>query len=84
MDGKGKYTWKSHESFKVYDGQYADHMRDGMGTMLYANGDKWKGRWIEDKRHGNGELSTRDEKGNKKVIKGRWKDEELVVVGKDK
>jgi hypothetical protein len=32
-------------------------MRQGQGVMLYANGDEYRGEWIEDKQSGHGVMS---------------------------
>lgn len=46
---KGKYTYKTNSSSDasdVYVGDWYQGEKDGEGTMKFANGDKYKGRWI--------------------------------------
>ena len=31
-----------------------EHRREGQGTMNHANGDQYKGSWLNDQRHGSG------------------------------
>ena len=54
---------------KVYDGQWADGMKDGQGNYYYKNADLYVGEWKEDKRSGRGILyisSTED------IYEGNW------------
>jgi hypothetical protein len=41
----------------IYIGDFANNMREGIGTCAYNNGDTYSGEWLADKRHGRGELT---------------------------
>merc|ERR1719298_324754 len=49
--GKARVTYNSGA---VYEGEYNDGKRDGVGTMTYPNGDVYTGEWKESKMHGVG------------------------------
>lgn len=54
---------------KVYDGEWANGMKDGQGNFYYKNADLYVGEWKEDKRSGKGILyisSTED------IYEGYW------------
>jgi hypothetical protein len=46
------------------------NVRDGRGTMTYANGDVYEGKWSVNKRHGQGKMTY----ANGAVYEGLWKD----------
>ena len=48
--------------------------RDGKGTYIYVNGDKYIGSWKKGLRHGNGTFTH----ANGKVDKGIWKKDKLI------
>lgn len=37
-----------------YEGEWASGLRNGRGTMYYANGDRYEGEWMDGKRSGLG------------------------------
>ncbi len=51
--------------------------RDGFGTMLYNNDNKYDGHWKNDKRHGLGTLHYSD--GD--VYEGNWADDTMNGFG---
>ena len=42
----------------VYEGNYRDHQRHGMGTLIRDNGWKYSGLWSEGKPHGQGTVTS--------------------------
>lgn len=60
--GNGKYSWSvadadEDEGIKItpiYSGGYKDGKKDGLGKMVYPNGDKYHGMWEKNKKHGEG------------------------------
>jgi hypothetical protein len=47
--------------------------REGFGIMSYSNGEYYEGNWLNGLKHGEGKY-----KNFKKMIKGEWKNGELV------
>jgi hypothetical protein len=41
----------------------------GIGTMIYADGNKYEGEWLNDKRHGTGNLYDAD---GRLIESGKW------------
>lgn len=41
----------------VYDGEWKNNLRHGVGICYYANGDIYEGKWEEDRRNGLGKNS---------------------------
>lgn len=37
-----------------YIGELKDNKRNGKGTFIYGNGDRYEGGWVNDLRHGKG------------------------------
>lgn len=35
-----------------YDGEFANGVKDGLGTYVYFNGDKYTGEWVDDRKCG--------------------------------
>ncbi|CCI40849.1 unnamed protein product [Albugo candida] len=60
--GNGKYIWQNPSSdednrgkeFASYDGNYLDGVKQGIGKMIFPNGDIYHGEWKDDKMHGEG------------------------------
>lgn len=65
--GKGKITFAYNDSAnrKYYDGEWVSNIRQGIGTMMWNDGEWYKGGWRNGKMHGNGELHFSN--GNKFV-----------------
>merc|ERR1711907_776575 len=56
-----------------YTGEYHNNLKEGMGTQIYKNGNKYIGMWHEDQRHGKGEYYV--SVGNDELVKrysGEW------------
>jgi len=51
FEGKGKLTFKDG---RQYNGDFKAGKKDGQGTMLQVNGDKYIGAWKNDLMHGIG------------------------------
>ena len=32
-----------------YEGEWKDHLKNGQGTMTFANGDVYEGEWMDNK-----------------------------------
>lgn len=54
----------------VYDGNFGDGGRSGLGKMTFENGEVYYGIWANDKPHGDGSYSY----GNGDVYSGSWSD----------
>ena len=55
MEGFGKWTFEGDELwFSKYEGNFKNGNFEGLGRMIYANGDIYKGEWNEGKRSGKG------------------------------
>lgn len=60
--GKGKYTWKvpgnedddSPVDRAVYEGNYKDGKRHGLGKMIFPNKNIYEGEWLDNQIHGEG------------------------------
>eukprot|EP00668_Euglena_longa_P002175 GGOE01002517.1.p1 GENE.GGOE01002517.1~~GGOE01002517.1.p1 ORF type:complete len:315 (+),score=31.96 GGOE01002517.1:110-1054(+) len=46
--GRGLYLDRTNHC--AYEGEWKDGKMHGQGTMTYETGDRWEGRWVEDKR----------------------------------
>ena len=53
--GEGKYYWKTPGA--VYQGNYANHKKEGHGLMRYPDGSVYEGDFHEGKRHGVGKYT---------------------------
>eukprot|EP01038_Epipyxis_sp_PR26KG_P005293 gene5293-7355_t len=73
---KGKRTYANLD---VYDGEFVENMRHGVGVMKYFNGDRYEGEWSHNKLDGFGVYiwnTVIDDKGNitsGKRYEGDWK-----------
>lgn len=55
--GAGIYTWMGPASEEdeslvekaKYEGNYKDGLKNGVGKMLYPNGDIYEGEWVDNK-----------------------------------
>jgi hypothetical protein len=65
-EGHGVYTWNLEDAddgeggapiMARYEGQYARGLRHGIGMMKYSNGDVYRGRFVLNKREGQGTLT---------------------------
>jgi len=56
------------EHWKSYEGDFVLDSKEGMGTLLLINGEKYIGSFKEDMIHGEGEFH----KTNGEVISGQW------------
>jgi hypothetical protein len=66
LDGTGKYVY---ENGYVYQGNFVDGKRSGLGTLNTPDGDKYDGMWENDVFHGQGTYTWAD--GSKYT--GEWK-----------
>jgi len=55
MHGVGTYVYK--DTFERFEGTLKAGKKDGKGQFLYANGDVYKGKWVDDNRAGQGEMT---------------------------
>eukprot|EP00943_MAST-04B_sp_MAST-4B-sp1_P009332 g9332.t1 len=62
-------TALSYPNGEIYEGQFYNGMRHGLGTCIYANGDMYEGEWSEGQCHGEGLLTN--EKG-KLICQGNF------------
>lgn len=67
MDGKGKFTWPSGETF---EGLFSrDNFKDCTCVMTWPSGEKFEGDWKDGARNGQGTYTWL----NENVYKGSWR-----------
>jgi len=73
--GKGKYTFAAKEDEAdeeavqaVYEGEYINGRRAGLGTMTYPDGSRYRGQWADSKRNGTGSITY----SNGDIYSGSW------------
>lgn len=64
--GEGKYYWKSPAA--IYQGNYANHKKEGHGLMKYPDGSVYEGDFHEGRRHGEGKYTY----PNGDTYEGEW------------
>lgn len=64
--GEGKYFWKQPAA--IYEGNYANHKKEGMGVMKYPDGSVYEGEFHEGRRHGHGKYTY----PNGDTYEGEW------------
>jgi len=75
IDDKGQMEYTNGD---VYDGNWKDGVKKGLGIMRYANGDVYVGNWNDDKKNGMGTLKY----ANGDVYVGNWNDDKKNGMGK--
>ena len=40
----------------MYEGDFFKGIKHGNGTLIYSNGTKYEGEWLNDTQHGQGKL----------------------------
>ena len=78
-NGKGRLDLKrmtQSDAAAFYDGDWKEGKRNGSGTELSRQGDKYTGSFSNDKKHGAGKLVYKDGSS----LKGEWRDD--VLFGK--
>lgn len=65
----------------TYTGDLADGIRQGIGVLVFANGDRYEGAFVQGFRHGRGVFTS--ERGNR-VYEGEWRRSEKHGMGKEK
>jgi hypothetical protein len=71
-NGKGKASGEN-----TYIGNFLDGMPNGKGTMIYSNGDRFKGFWQAGLKHGQGEFEF-EANGKRQKLTGYWSEGEYV------
>lgn len=56
----------------MYEGGWQGGKRTGFGVLLCANGDRYEGHWLDDKKEGPGRYYYRS---TNKVYEGEWVDD---------
>ena len=85
MHGKGTFTWPDGT---MYEGQYANNLREGFGEYRWKNGKIFQGMFKEGKQHGKGVYIKDGQRKEveyfegKKIIKGN-KNENLAKNSTD-
>jgi hypothetical protein len=75
--GAGIFAWMGPASEEdetlvekaKYDGNYKDGLKNGVGKMIYPNGDFYEGEWIDNKMQGEG---TYTYKKSGDIYSGSW------------
>ena len=84
--GRGTQVWlflKNGEWNKeAYEGDLKDGKREGLGVLVFANGDRYEGDWKNGKRHGRGILVWGpDGEWAGAKYDGEWKDDRRHGAG---
>ncbi|ETN20979.1 hypothetical protein PPTG_01327 [Phytophthora nicotianae INRA-310] len=81
--GEGKYTWNQRDAegelsvLATFEGTYVNGSKNGLGKMMFANGDVYHGEWKADKMTGEGSFMY----ANGDIFSGRF--ESGIRSGKD-
>eukprot|EP00758_Cryptobia_borreli_P012432 Tbor_TRINITY_DN5748_c1_g1::TRINITY_DN5748_c1_g1_i1::g.20690::m.20690 len=67
MHGQGKLTYL--DTGTVYTGGFYKGQYDGVGVIIYGNGDRYSGQWRANRMHGEGEYMDGD---SGKIWRGRF------------
>jgi hypothetical protein len=74
MNGKGKLTWPDG---RMYDGEYINDQKEGVGIFMFADGRKYIGNWKDGLQHGEGQFFKGDAE---QPTKGIWKKGKLIKL----
>jgi hypothetical protein len=74
FQGFGQYIYPKNGIHTTYEGEFKNNMIDGKGTLVFENGDKYAGEFLENLKHGEG-LYLSAENSAKLKYKG---DEEII------
>lgn len=80
--GDGKYIWRQKnddgevKDLASYEGMYVDGVKQGLGKMVFPNGDTYHGEWKQDKIHSDGSYMY----ANGDIFSGKF--ENGIRVGK--
>ena len=55
MSGQGKQYWA--KSKNIYEGEWSQGLKSGVGSMVYGDKSTYTGQWFDDKRHGKGKMT---------------------------
>ena len=72
MHGVGKIICADGSELGTYDGSWANGQRTGLGVQSFANGNRYEGHWLNDKKEGPGRFFYRS---TNKVYEGEWVDD---------
>jgi hypothetical protein len=72
--GRGNYTWPDGTR---YEGEYRNGKQHGRENYTWANGDRYEGDWRNGKRHGRGIMIEVNEKGEKYIFKGEFRNDKI-------
>jgi hypothetical protein len=68
--------------FVTYRGETRNREPNGIGRMLYRNGDKYEGEWVNGKRHGIGNITfAEDNEKNRVSYSGGWENDQFSGQG---
>ena len=83
MNGKGNKTCGkySNSSGNTYVGEYKDGLKNGFGSLTWANGDKYVGFWKDNMMHGQGNMISTN--GNSNKVYGKDSDQTFTYTKKD-
>ena len=56
------------ENGALYEGEWKEHKKNGVGKYTFATGEVYKGEFKNDKLHGRGKLL----KLNGEIVRGTW------------
>ena len=69
--GRGKMTYPATSDKREYNGSWLNDTINGIGHMIYTNGDEYKGHWVNGQRSGHGRMRYNDGK----IYNGLWKND---------
>jgi len=74
LNGMGRMEWPTPDGTRVFEGEYVNQQRHGVGRYIYADGRVYTGTWVRGKRWGKGTFTF----PNEEERSGVWKYERVA------